>query len=138
MKKLGIVGYGGQGAWHASHAEKSDVIELAGIYDINEKRVNAAKEKGIRAYSSLSEMLSDDAIDIVLCATPNDVHKEIVISALEKGKHVICEKPVALSVGDFDDMVNKAAEMGVILIDGVGKLTAAEFEKRLRTALCAN
>ena len=46
-KKLAIVGYGGQGAWHASWAQKSDCIELAGIYDIAEKRTNAAKENGI-------------------------------------------------------------------------------------------
>ena len=112
-KKLGIVGYGGQGAWHATWAQKSDVIELAGIYDISEKRVNAAKENGIHTYASLSELLADETIDIVLCATPNDVHKEIVIAALSAKKHVVCEKPVALSVEDFDDMVNKAAEMGV-------------------------
>lgn len=112
-KKLGIVGYGGQGAWHAAWAQKSDVIDLAGIYDISEKRVNAAKENGIRTYASLSELLSDESVDIVLCATPNDVHKEIVIAALSAKKHVVCEKPVALSVEDFDDMVSKASEMGV-------------------------
>ena len=112
-KKLGIVGYGGQGAWHAVWAEKSDVVELAGIYDISEKRVKAAIDNGIRVYSSLSEMLSDGSVDIVLCATPNDVHKEIVIAALNAKKHVICEKPVALSVSDFDDMVNAAEKNGV-------------------------
>ena len=113
-KRLGIVGYGGQGAWHASWAEKSDVIELAGIYDISEKRVLAAKNAGIHTYSSLSELLADEAVDIVLCATPNDVHKEIVISALNAKKQVICEKPVALSVGDFDDMVAAAKANGVL------------------------
>ena len=112
-KRLGIVGYGGQGAWHAAWAEKSDVIELAGIYDISEKRVKAAIDNGIRVYTSLSEMLSDGSVDVVLCATPNDVHKEIVIAALNAKKHVICEKPVALSVSDFDDMVNAAEKNGV-------------------------
>ena len=46
-KNIAIVGYGGQGAWHASHAQKSDVVSLAGIFDISEKRVLAAKEAGI-------------------------------------------------------------------------------------------
>ena len=113
-KRLGIVGYGGQGAWHATWAQKSDVVELAGIYDISEKRVNAAKENGIHVYTSLEELITDETIDMVLCATPNDVHKEIVLAALNAKKHVICEKPVALSVGDFDDMVNAAKENGVL------------------------
>lgn len=112
-KRLGIVGYGGQGAWHATWAQKSDVIELAGIYDISEKRVQAAKDNGIHVYASLSELLTDSSVDIVLCATPNDVHKEIVIASLRAGKHVVCEKPVALSVEDFDDMVSAARENGV-------------------------
>ena len=112
-KNLAIVGYGGQGAWHATWAEKSDVVALKGIYDIAEKRVNAAKEKGIHTYSSLQELCADKDVDIVLCATPNDVHRDIVIEALKAGKNVICEKPVALSVSDFDDMVREANLAGV-------------------------
>ena len=111
-KNLAIIGYGGQGAWHANWALKSDVVSLVGIYDIAEKRVRAAKENGIRTYASFEEVLADESVDIVLCATPNDVHKEIVIRALEAGKNVVCEKPVALSVTDFDDMVAAAKAAG--------------------------
>ena len=114
-KRLAIVGYGGQGAWHATWAGKSDVVELAGIYDIAEKRMNAAREAGIHTYSSLSDILADASVDIVLCATPNDVHKDIVISSLLAGKNVICEKPVALSTADFDDMVAAAEKSGKLL-----------------------
>lgn len=111
-KNLAIIGYGGQGAWHANWAQKSDVVSLAGIYDIAEKRVNAAKENGIHTYASFEEALVDPKVDIVLCATPNDVHKEIVIRALEAGKNVVCEKPVALSVADFDEMTAAAKKAG--------------------------
>ena len=115
MKKtLAIVGYGGQGAWHADWAQKSDCVTLAGIYDISEKRVNAAKEKGIHVYESREDLLADKSVDVVVCATPNDSHKEIVISALQAGKHVVCEKPVALSLADFDEMCAAAAEAGKI------------------------
>ena len=114
-KNLAIVGYGGQGAWHAVWAQKSDVVSLAGIYDIAEKRVQAAKDNGIHTYASLEELVSDPKVDIVLCATPNDVHKDIVVCALNAGKHVICEKPVALSVGEFDEMVDAAKKNGRIL-----------------------
>ena len=114
-KKLAIVGYGGQGAWHANHALKSDVVSLAGIYDIAEKRTQAAVDNGIRTYASLDEILADSEVDIVLCATPNDVHKDIVVKSLNAGKNVICEKPVALSVGDFDEMVEAANKSGKLL-----------------------
>ena len=113
-KKLAIVGYGGQGAWHANWAMKSDVIELAGIYDIAEKRINAAKENGIHTYSSREELIADKSVDIVLCATPNDVHKDIVIDALKGGKHVVCEKPVSLTVEEFDEMCRAAEKSGKI------------------------
>ena len=107
-KKLAIVGYGGQGAWHGGWAEKSDCIELSGIYDIRAERCKLAKERGIRVYDSLSALLSDESVDIVLCATPNESHKDICIAALRAGKHVVCEKPVTLCVADFDEIVDTA------------------------------
>ena len=113
-KRLAIVGYGGQGAWHANWAIKSDVVELAGVFDIAQKRMNAARELGIHTYSSREELLADKSVDIVLCATPNDSHKEIVIDALRAGKHTVCEKPVALSVSDFDEMCFEAEKAGKI------------------------
>lgn len=114
-KKIAIIGYGGQGAWHAEHAFRSDVVSLAGVYDISTVRCDAARERGICVYPSREELLSDPEVDIVVCATPNDSHKEIVISALRAGKHVICEKPVALSVPDFDDMCREATAAGRLL-----------------------
>lgn len=111
-KNVAIIGYGGQGGWHASHALKSDVISLAGIFDIKESRQEAARQAGIKAYDSFEAVLADKNVDIVVCATPNDVHKEIVIKALEAGKNVVCEKPVALSVSDFDDMCEAAKKAG--------------------------
>ena len=114
-KNLAIVGYGGQGAWHANHAQKSDVVSLSGIFDTAEKRMNAARENGIRTYSSLEEILGDESVDIVLCATPNDVHRDIVVSSLLAGKNVICEKPVALSVAEFDEMTAAAEKSGKLL-----------------------
>ena len=112
-KNIAIVGYGGQGGWHADWARKSEVLELAGIYDIRECQMELARSRGIHTYNSLADILNDKNVDIVLCATPNDVHKEIVIAAMNAGKHVVCEKPVALSVEDFDDMVAAAKKNGV-------------------------
>ncbi len=113
-KNIAIIGYGGQGAWHAAKAIASDVISLSGIYDISEKRTDAAKTNGIHTYYSREELLADKSVDIVVCATPNDVHKEIIIDALNAGKHVVCEKPVALSLSDFDEMCDAANKAGKI------------------------
>ena len=113
--KLAVVGYGGQGAWHADWAMRSDVIELAGIYDIREIRNDAARERGIRVYPSLDAILADKTVDIVVCATPNDVHKDIVVRSLLGGKNVVCEKPVALSVSDFDEMLDAERKSGKLL-----------------------
>lgn len=111
-KNIAIVGYGGQGAWHAGHAQRSDVLDLAGVYDIKPERNDVAKANGIKAYDSLDAVLADKDVDIVVCATPNDSHKDIVIRSLEAGKNVVCEKPVALSVEDFDDMCEAARKAG--------------------------
>ena len=111
-KNLVVIGYGGQGGWHANHALKSDVVALRGIYDIKQERMDLAQSNGIRTYESFEAVLADADVDIVVCATPNDVHKDIVIRALESGKNVVCEKPVALSVEDFDDMCAAAKKAG--------------------------
>ncbi len=112
MKNVAIIGYGGQGAWHAKEILKSDVVSLCGVYDIKEARCAAAKNNGIRVYASVDELLNDSAVDIVVVATPNDVHEQLVIKSLCCGKNVICEKPAALSVESFDRMTLAAKQNG--------------------------
>lgn len=111
-KKLVVVGYGGMGGWHVGFAQKSDVIELAGIYDIKEERRVLARENGIRAYESLDEVFSDPEVDIITVATPNDHHKEIAIAALNAGKNVICEKPVCMNSVELEEIIAVANKAG--------------------------
>lgn len=112
-KNLVVIGYGGMGAgFHCKHAQKSDVVNLAGIYDIDENKAALAEKNGIRAYHSLDEVLSDKSVDLVTVAIPNDSHKEVVIRALEAGKHVICEKPVAVSLADLNEMIAASEKSG--------------------------
>ena len=112
MKRVAVIGYGGQGAWHCSQVLKSDVVSLAGTYDIKENRREAARDNGIFVYESNEAIFGDKYVDIIVVATPNDIHEELVINALKSGHNVICEKPVALSVDEFDRMVNAAKESG--------------------------
>ncbi len=111
-KKLAVVGYGGQGGWHADHALKSDVVSLAGVYDIKPERNALAESKGIHAYASFEEILADKSVDIVVIAVPNDDHKPLVIRALEAGKSVVCEKPVEMTVKALDEMIEAANRTG--------------------------
>lgn len=111
-KKFAVIGYGGQGGWHTRQILASDVAALIGIYDINPVKAALAEQNGIHAYASLDELLSDKEVETVVVATPNDSHKEIVIKALEAGKHVICEKPVEMCVEAFDEMTAAAKKSG--------------------------
>lgn len=111
-KKFAVVGYGGMGSWHVNHALKSDVLELSGIYDIDDKKSKLAMERGIKAYASLDELIADKDVELVTVAIPNDVHLETVVRLLKGGKNVVCEKPVALSTEEFNTMVATAKESG--------------------------
>ncbi len=112
MKNVAVIGYGGQGAWHCKQILKSDVCTLAGTYDVREIRRDAAKNDGVKVYESNEAIFADPAVDIVVVAVPNDRHKDLVISALEAGKNVICEKPVEMSVKAFDEMVDASKRTG--------------------------
>lgn len=109
---LCVIGYGGMGSWHARHALESDVVTLTGIYDIKEERREAARKNGIFSYNSFEDVLADEKVEIVTVAIPNDQHPEVVIRALEAGKNVICEKPVANSSLEFNQMIDAAKKSG--------------------------
>ncbi len=107
-----IIGYGGMGSFHSEKMQSVEGIRLLGVYDIDPERNRAAEEKGIHAYASREELLADPAIDLVTVATPNDVHKEIVIAALAAGKNVICEKPVSMDSAELEEMIAAAKKYG--------------------------
>ncbi len=112
--RIAIIGYGGMGAFHASNIKKMDELELVGAYDILPERGEAARKDGLHPYESLEALLEDDSIDLVTIATPNDVHKEISIKAMEAGKHVVCEKPVALNSAELAEMIEASKRNKVI------------------------
>ncbi|MBO5744925.1 MAG: Gfo/Idh/MocA family oxidoreductase [Clostridia bacterium] len=111
-KNVAVVGYGGQGGWHANQILASDVVALAGIYDIDPAKLELARSRGIKAYTSLEEILQDESVEIVVVATPNDSHKSISIASMEAGKNVVCEKPVMLTVAELDEVLAVANKTG--------------------------
>ncbi len=112
-KKAAVIGYGGMGSWHVKHIQDSDVVTLAGIYDIDPAKQEKAKANGIRSYESREALLADPEIELVTIAIPNDVHEEVGIAALSAGKNVIMEKPVTLSLDSLERLIACANEHGV-------------------------
>ena len=113
---LGIVGLGGQGNWHRELIDSIDGLTVAGIYDIAPERCDFAREKGVRVYDSRADLLADQEIDIVLIATPNDVHKEIAVEAMRAGKAVVCEKPAMMSSAEMQEVMDVSAETGKLFV----------------------
>lgn len=113
--RIAIIGLGGMGTWHLNKLATLDEPEVAGIWDIREERREFAREKGVYVYSGLEELLADQTVDMVLIATPNDLHKPLAIAAMEAGKHVISEKPITLNSADLQEMIDASERTGKFL-----------------------
>ncbi len=111
-KRVVVVGYGGMGGWHVKYIQSSDVVELAGIYDIKESQILKAKDRGIRAYESFEEVLADPTVDLLTLAVPNELHMPMAVQAMEAGKNVISEKPVTMSSEDLQKMIDASNRTG--------------------------
>lgn len=110
--KMGILGFGGMGNWHANNAPKVPGVEMVSVHDIDKERLEDGRKRGFKAFESRQEFLADEDINFVLIATPNHVHKNFAIEALRAGKNVMCEKPVTLSVAELDEIITVAEETG--------------------------
>ena len=107
MEKINtvVVGYGGMGKYHADNIAKFENFNLVGIYDIKEERCKLAEENGVKAYDSFEAVLNDESVELIVCATYNDSHKDIAIRAMRAGKNVISEKPVTMCSEDLAESV---------------------------------
>lgn len=111
-KRVVVIGYGGMGGWHTRYLLKSDVCELAGIYDIKPERSELARQNGIYAYESLEAVLADSTVELVTLAVPNELHRPLAIQCMAAGKHVISEKPVTMSSGELQEMIDASHKYG--------------------------
>ncbi len=107
-----VVGYGGMGNYHAEKIDSFENFNLAGIYDIKPERCQVAEGKGWYAYPSFEAVLEDDSVELIVCATYNDCHKDIAIRAMRAGKNVISEKPVTLNSEELEEIIAVANETG--------------------------
>lgn len=104
--------------------------KIAGYYDFNTQRARELAERfGGCAYGSLEELLANDEIDAVSVCTSNDTHADIAVKALEAGKHVLCEKPMATNLADCERMQAAAEKSGRQLMIGMNQRLAGAHIK---------
>ena len=113
--KLGIalVGLGTySGKQLAPALEETKHCYLAGIVTGSPDKAETWKkkykiaDKNVYTYSNFDEVANNPDIDIIYVVLPNSMHREYVVRAARAGKHVICEKPMALTTADCDEMIN--------------------------------
>ena len=118
--KLGIIGSNFVTDWLCESVQKTEGITLHAMYSRTEARGQEfAGKYGIKhVFTDLDAFLSSD-IDAVYIASPNFLHASQAIKAMEKGKHVLVEKPAALSKAEFDSMISYAQKNGVVLLEAM-------------------
>src|SRR5688572_22587444 len=125
MKKLGIgmIGYGGIGRVHAMayralpfhYGFPADTINIIGVATTRpETAEKAAREIGCEVWTAnYQELLERDDIDLIDCCVPNQKHEEIILAAAAAGKHIYCEKPLAMTVAEGQRIVEAVEKTGV-------------------------
>ena len=113
---IGIVGTGNIAGGYAKDALTHPEIRLVAATDLDPDRATAfAATHGIRAHASLDDLLADDEVDIVINLTVHHAHYEVTKRALEAGKHVYSEKPLALRSSEARELVTLATSRGLRL-----------------------
>ena len=101
--------------------QMADGVECAAVHSREKKRGELfAKKYGVRkVYTELEELYADKTIDLIYIASPNSLHYQQAKSALEHGKHVICEKPFTVHLEEAKELVQIAKERNKFLIEGI-------------------
>ena len=105
--KFGIIGTGMIAHFHAKAIEAMTGGELHSCFNRTPEKANAfAEEYGITAYSSLDDFLADPELQVVTIGSPSGTHQEPAIAALNAKKHVVCEKPLEVTIQEQPDKVD--------------------------------
>lgn len=128
MIRVGIIGCGKIAqVRHLPEYAQNENVEIVGLFDLNAERTRElAEQYNAIAYESYEDMLANPRIDAVSVCSANLTHAEITIAALQAGKHVLCEKPMATTLADCEAMVHAAEKHGrYLMIDQNQRLAAA-------------
>lgn len=119
--KVGVIGLG-MGKAHTERYRDAPEAQVVALCDQNRERLERVPEqvggevREARLYTDIAEMLRDEELQAVSVALPNALHAPVTIQALEAGKHVLCEKPLAMSAAEAEEMVQTAQRVGKTLM----------------------
>lgn len=118
MVNLAIIGCGAITIHrHAPECLASQNIHLAGVFDVNLQRAEEVATKfQCKAFQAYEDVLNDENIDGVIICVNNRFHRDMTVQALQHKKHVLCEKPMAVTVEEAQDMIDAAKKAGCYLM----------------------
>jgi predicted dehydrogenase len=117
--RVGVVGYGGafnMGPHHLREMKQAGMTPMA-VADPDEARLQAAQKDfpGIRTFTSLKAMLAGCDVNLITIITPHNTHAKLAVEALRAGRHVVCEKPLAITTAECDAMIREAAKRRLVI-----------------------
>ena len=127
-----LIGCGRAGMIHArNYKNKIENASIVALVDPVEAAVKAAAEElGVtKCFTDYTQMLNDPDIDAVIVVAPTDLHKQIVVDCAAAGKHIFCEKPMAMTVEECDEMIEACDKYGVKLQVGFMRRFDASFRE---------
>lgn len=135
--RVGVVGVGKMGISHLAIVRALEGVEIVGVVDATDYVLDIlGKYTGAATFSSLERMLDAARPDAVVLATPTGSHAELVRTALARGVHVFCEKPLTLSADESAELATYAAERGLIAQVGYHNRFIATFREVKRLLDC--
>src|SRR3712207_6461134 len=112
---IGIIGFGRIGAEHAAWLASGQGARAVAVADATPARQDLARRRGLDVYPDVGDLLADPRVGAVLVATPTAMHFEHAARALQAGKHVLVEKPMALDLSQSRQLVEDAERRGLSL-----------------------
>jgi predicted dehydrogenase len=117
--KVGVIGYGGafnMGKGHLNEMKHAGMTPVA-VAELDKARLEVAKQDfpGIETYTSVAEMLKKSDVNLITIITPHNTHAKLALQCLKAGKHVVCEKPLAITTEECDAMINTARAKKVVI-----------------------
>ncbi len=113
MHGVGIIGAGSVSTGHLRAVMALESTHLQAVADTDAERLaRVCAEHGCEGYSSYEDLLADEQVDLVIVCLPHGLHCEVTVAALEAGKHVLVEKPMAVDVEQCDAMIAAAQRTG--------------------------
>jgi predicted dehydrogenase len=115
---VGVVGAGLVGRMRARVVSRSSGARLGAMADVDEARARKAGQPGVAIFTDYRRLLEETDVDAVIISTPAHLHEEMVLAALDRGKHVLCEKPLSTDVASCRRVVDRARKTGMKLAVG--------------------